>query len=428
MLNNVVAIIGAGFSYPAKLPIQRGIIDEMLKKPEVGFMGDWDFETFKFYRAYIEFGIFLLENYTKVDANKYRQKMNSILNQNSQMKIEHEFIARLSKNKAIANEIEKTKHIKKVFAEKNSLEEAILNNDLIKRLAELKEELRCGLFKESISIDLEDLFTKLDKCVQTQRNWKKYSLIQVIRIKQYILQLFIYYFGKKNAQFIIDENYKSFAEYIETNNVSIITTNWDTLCEQIFESKHIKYDLCLSCDSYYKTKKRKVVRKIAKIHGSINWFSCINCGSLIIKPKGAEADFLLTDKKNICKKCGVKQQDDFIFTPEFITPTMVKLFSKQLYANIWQNAEYILQEAKEIIFIGYSMPLADFEFRYMLTKYISSKTKINVVLHEADKKQREGNKDCPENRYRGVFPKNSINFYYGGFTSYFNDKKSNVSE
>ena len=47
MLNNVVVIIGAGFSYPAKLPIQQGIIDEMLKKPEVGFMEDWDFETLK---------------------------------------------------------------------------------------------------------------------------------------------------------------------------------------------------------------------------------------------------------------------------------------------------------------------------------------------------------------------------------------------
>ena len=53
MSDKVVVVTGAGFSYPAKLPIQSGIINEMLKKPEVGFMGDWDLETFKFFMEII---------------------------------------------------------------------------------------------------------------------------------------------------------------------------------------------------------------------------------------------------------------------------------------------------------------------------------------------------------------------------------------
>lgn len=422
MSNKIVVVTGAGFSYPAKLPIQSGIINEMLSKPEMNFMGDWDLETFKFYRAYIEVGIFLIENYTKRLGDSFKEKMQQILSQNAQMKIEHDFIGSISKDKNIAKEIESTYHIKALFAEKNRLEEAVIKNNLIKNLALLKEEIRTALFDEKISVDLEDLFTKLDKCVQTQSGWKKYSLIQVIQIKQYILQLFIYYFGKKNAQFAVNDYYKSFAQFITKNDVSVVTTNWDTLCEQIFISQKVRYNLCLSCDSYYKIKNKKTMRRIAKIHGSISWFSCSNCGSLIIKSVGTESDFLLSDRPKTCKPCHVTQEDDFLFTPEIITPTMVKMFSKQMYNNIWQNAEYLLKDAREIIFVGYSMPLADFEFRYMLTKYISPASKIRVVLHEGDKKKPGERREVPEDRYRSAFPKNDIEFFYEGFTSYFDER------
>lgn len=428
MSDKVVVVTGAGFSYPAQLPIQSGIINEMIKKPEVGFMGDWDLETFKFYRAYIEVGIFLIENYTKRASNAYRQKMSHILTNNAEMKIERDFIAKISRNRKIAQEIEKTEHIRSLFSKKINIEEVVIQNEFIKKLASLKEEIRLALEEEKIFVDLEDLFTKLDKCVQTQSGWKKYSFIQVIQIKQYILQLFIYYFGKKNSRFVVNDDYRSFAEFITQNNVSVVTTNWDTLCEQIFDSQKIKYDLCLSCDSYYRIKRTKSVRQIAKIHGSISWFSCSNCGSLNIKKKGTESHFLLSDKKHECKQCDIKQQDDFLFTPEIITPTMVKMFSKQLYDNIWQNAEYMLKDAQEIIFVGYSMPLADFEFRCMLTKYILPSVKISVVLHERDKKEPDERREVPEDRYRCAFPKNDMNFFYTGFTSYFNERNSTKNQ
>jgi len=286
-------------------------------------------------------------------------------------------------------------------------------------MAELKEEIRTVLCDEQISVDLEDLFTKLDKSVQTQRNWKKYSFLYVVEIKQYILQLFVYYFGKRNTEFKIDEHYDSFAQYIENNKVSIITTNWDTISEQILTSKGIKYDLCLSDTMYYTGGKRVTKSQIAKIHGSINWFTCPNCGSLCIKTNGDETRFLLSDVRQRCNKCNVKQTDDFFFVPEIITPTMVKSFTKQLYNNIWQNAEYLLKSAREIIFVGYSMPLADFEFRYMLTKYVSANAKIHVVLHSSDEKKPDDSHEVPEDRYRSAFPKNDISFFYNGFTDYF---------
>ena len=421
MSTKTLIITGAGFSYPAHLPIQSRIIDEMLSKPPVDFMGDWDLESFSFYKAYIYVGIFLLDNYTLIDSNKFNVKVNQIINNNKKMMTEHNFIKSISDAKKYAKEIENTVHLKKLFTEKNKLEEAVLKNKLIKDMANLKEEVRRALVDAKISVDLEDLFTKLDKCVKAQSYWKKYSFIKVIEIKQYILQLFVYYFGKRNIEFTIDENYKSFATYVKNNRPSIITTNWDTICEQIYEAVKINYDNCLSCDSYYKKTANRTRPQIAKIHGSINWFSCSNCDSLIIKPKGKETELLLSDKNVLCAKCRARQKrNDILFIPEIITPTMVKQFTKQMYINIWQNAQYLLKGADHIIFVGYSMPLADFEFRFILTKYILPSTKIHVVLHESDKKEPGEKREVPEDRYRNAFPKNDIKFYYKGFTNYFN--------
>ena len=424
MSDKIVVVTGAGFSYPAKLPIQNRIIEEMLSKPEIGFLGTWDLETVEFYRAYIEVGIFLIENYTKRAANPFRQKFEAIIEGNTKVKAENEFISALLKKKSIIKEVEGTKALNKVFSEKGDTEAAVLKNTLIKNMAALKEEIRCALSDEHVNVDLEDLFTKLDKCVQTQRNWKNYSFLKVVKIRQYILQLFVYYFGKKNAEFKIDESYDSFAQFIEKNKVSVVTTNWDTICEQIFTDKGVAFELCLSDTSYYNVKKRSTKPQIAKIHGSINWFSCLNCGSIAVKSAGKEAPFLLSGKKQKCLRCNAKQTDGFLFVPEIITPTMVKSFTKQLYNNIWQSAEYILKDATQIIFVGYSMPLADFEFRYMLTKYVSTNARIHVVLHESDEKKAGETREVPEDRYRCAFPKNDISFFYNGFKTYFDDLMS----
>lgn len=68
-----------------------------------------------------------------------------------------------------------------------------------------------------------------------------------------------------------------------------------------------------------------------------------------------------------CLKCGqVGYGSNILIRPEIITPTMLKSINGQLYNNLWQNAAYELQKASKIIFCGYSLPIADFEFRHLL--------------------------------------------------------------
>lgn len=417
MLSNIVIFIGAGFSAPAQFPIQNRIIKEMIKPIGKDFLSaSTDFENEKFYISYIEVALFLLDNYTNISIKEYLNRYTELLEQSKTLLIEKAFISTLYKNATIRKEIEATKILKMVFEEKNQIADIYIQTQQIAQLARLKETLRRELSNYSIDIDLEELFTKLDICVRSQVNWKDYSYTKLDHIRQSLLLLFIYYFGIKDASFVIDGNYQSFAQYLSNNRVSIITTNWDTICEQIVLNSNKEIDLCLGYNDIRKRNKRDTIR-VAKVHGSINWFTCLNCGRVNVKERTQEASFLLQKQGEFCSRCNCKQEGTYQFVPEIITPTMIKTFSHNVYSNIWQNAEVILQSATKIIFVGYSMPLADFELRQLLTKYLPVGAEIHVVLHNNDRKTTD--KEAPEDRYKRTFPKNKMQFYYDGFTAYF---------
>lgn len=79
-----------------------------------------------------------------------------------------------------------------------------------------------------------------------------------------------------------------------------------------------------------------------------------------------------------------------------------------------------------IIFVGYSLPIADFEFRYMLQKNVTSSAKIDVILTPNSNPDLVANnlKDLlPSKRYLDAFPKNKVSFYYEGFGPFFSLSK-----
>ena len=84
-----------------------------------------------------------------------------------------------------------------------------------------------------------------------------------------------------------------------------------------------------------------------------------------------------------------------------------------------------LQKAKKVLFCGYSLPLADFEFRYMLKQNIQPGTSIDVVLYKDDNPANYSSNAyglLPEKRYRDLFCNCSCNFFYDGFGEYFGSK------
>ncbi len=170
--------------------------------------------------------------------------------------------------------------------------------------------------------------------------------------------------------------------------------------------------------------------KVAKVHGSGNWAYCDNCHMLFfdmarqlpveIRAGLVKADFRLyeenlqdstfdgevglPDVDRCCRNC------QCAVGPHIATFSYAKSYRTHAFAATWQAAEWILSEAQRWIFIGYSLPEADFEFKHLLKvaelKTASMRRKqIDVVLKE----------DCEaETSYSTFFGADNVNIVQDG--------------
>lgn len=393
-----VFITGAGFSASAKLPIQDKILQEMMSPTSDDILSYTpESESVKFLIAYINVGLYLLENYTAIDSTKQSDLF-------LQYK-KDEFLLDETSSKLV---------------------------DRYVQLQKIKESVREALISSEIQISLEDVFTSFDKSYQSKEYFHKYSYHTTDDINEHIIRLFVYYFCKCGKEHSYDNSdYIAFCNYIRhLPNVSIISTNWDVLIEEYFTRQKISYNLCLNEPYYYKGRSTKKASKqklnLIKLHGSINWVKCLSCGTIQIVEHKKCGDFLFDDgKAEKCMACQKEIEKGCLLQSQIITPTMMKSINSQLYSNLWAAAKRDLRAAKKVTFIGYSLPTADFELRYLLHRTIPSGIPIDVVLYHDDNPS-QTDKDnlkrlLPEKRYRDLFAKNKISFFYDGFGDYFRE-------
>ena len=108
-------------------------------------------------------------------------------------------------------------------------------------------------------------------------------------------------------------------------------------------------------------------------------------------------------------------------------PTLLKEFNNVHLKQIWYQAGHELWQADKVIFVGYSFPIADFEIRYLLSKFVKPKCRIDVVLHNNDNPKLYGKKtksSLPEWRYKHFFGGERCKFYYNGFLDYLDSVKN----
>lgn len=434
--NKIIIITGAGFSAPANLPIQDRILKEMTEPTNLDILDmQGGKESKRFLIAYIQVAIYLLREYTKVDVSKFDNKYREIdLEYRSNDRVQQVIKYIGEKNNAEAEKKEfNLSEILNDAVDKCCLPDSKYYTELLK----LKEELRKLLQLSNIQISLEDIFTLFDKSIIMKENTVNYTYIEIDKLQHAILRLFTYYFSNKvNKHNYKHSDYLEMIEYVKKNSdrISIVTTNWDVLLEEYFTRNEVDYDYKFN-SAYVVKNDGKIYREIdgreipyLKIHGSINWFRCLKCGTLQVHGANVCGKYLFEDDvKEQCSKCGqVASVEKVQIKPEIITPTMLKSINSQLYNNLWQNVAYELQQAEKIIFCGYSLPIADYEFRYLLKQNIGVKTKIDVVLYHNDDPKRSSDDKIinflPEKRYKDLFPNNDCNFFYEGFGSYFQNK------
>jgi len=269
---------------------------------------------------------------------------------------------------------------------------------------------------------LEDIYTPIDKSIKEGSSFRGYSFDELIEIRDKFNKLIILAVRnaiKKSAKsdasvvhfsrYFIQESRKRLKDE-KNDSISVITTNWDILLDNITNNliqeetvpKGHKFsgvvDYCCYISSLserderikpglYALGKGRYNSKILKLHGSLNWLQCPKCQRLYVKYYKTWSGGYVFDKK-YCRHCArnfdsANSESNKLRT-NLTMPTFLKNLDNVQNKLIWQNAGIELSEASKVVFIGYSLPQADFEFKQLLSRMIRSNAKIEVVLIEKD--------------------------------------------
>jgi hypothetical protein len=306
---------------------------------------------------------------------------------------------------------------------------------------------------------LEDVFTLLDQTIAQRSYCLGYSWLELNSIREALKYaiLIIFHdaaerlkeekeeFYKLLATFLIDTRIKA---NLKNDPFSIISLNWDTLLEdsiywclnRIKGIKRVDVDYCCYTTPIGKNcphtpslvqKAKKIYNiKILKLHGSANWLLCPNCDRLYTGIGSKENVWDLYALPRYCHNCRKLNETNALHSfpklePFFITPTFAKVFDNTHIQMIWHNAHVELAEANKVVFIGYSLPEADYHLRTLIRRAIRSDTRIDVVLRKSDRPTRSTKERIKKfyavTRYRDFFGSGKINFYLEGVKSYFTE-------
>ncbi|EPF0139742.1 hypothetical protein ACSN7N_001992 [Enterobacter hormaechei] len=325
-------------------------------------------------------------------------------------------------------------------SEKYSEDDFILFKNL------LTEQL-CYKESQFKKIQLEDLFTPLDRCLADNINFRGLSLHEILKTRQAIFNIIGTTMrilleenpNKKNyidqfADFLVNESSKRINKKYRTfDPVSVISTNWDILLDtsihNVIRHKHsgnAVVDYCCyisSLDEHDESVKPGLEKlgaggfnvKLLKIHGSLNWLQCSRCMRLYA---GFDQKIALRNYET-CRHCNKNFHNNNsvnLLTSNLIMPTFIKDLSNPQYKIIWQNAGIELSEAEKIVFIGYSLPSADFEMRQLLSRMVRKEAKIEVVGFNSSDTQE--NRNIMKQKWADFFGMRDISVYLCGAKNY----------
>lgn len=316
------------------------------------------------------------------------------------------------------------------------------------------------IFPQDVTPSLEDVFTLLDQTIEARGCCGALTWDRLEDYRNHLKRMVLFTFHSAVEE--IEEKprdfYRSLATHLirhrilpgqESDPISIVSLNWDSLLEdsiywcinKIDARGRIDIDYCcyitplVESIPHTPSTKQKALGifnfKLMKLHGSANWLWCPNCNRLFTGVGGNDSVWDLYVKERKCRFCGEQYSKSSgsssirapILQPFFISPTYVKKFDSPHIQMTWHNAFLDLSEATDVIFIGYSLPEADYHVRNLLRRSIRKDTNIFVVLTESARQKRNTPKKLayylPERRYKDFFGENGVEFDFNGVEGYF---------
>ncbi|GAB3934921.1 SIR2 family protein [Mucilaginibacter myungsuensis] len=308
---------------------------------------------------------------------------------------------------------------------------------------------------------LEDIYTPIDRSIEDNISFKNYKPTDLIKLRDTFNRLIMLAIrGEIERNGGSKEVIRQFAKHIinlskgrlsdeKKDGVSVITTNWDIMLDnitnQVISEDKIPaghkfsgvLDYCCYISSLeehdhkikpglYAIGKGRYNVKILKLHGSLNWLQCPKCQRLYVKYYKNFNGGYVFDRK-YCRHCAknfkMENHKSNLLLTNMVMPTFLKNLDNVQNKLIWQNAGVELSEATKVVFLGYSLPQADFEFKQLLSRMIRPDAKIEAVLIENDnpKKHNEHSKyQTAGYRFENFFSGRNFKISYTGVKEYVN--------
>lgn len=303
-------------------------------------------------------------------------------------------------------------------------------------------------------VSLEDIYTPVDRCLADGlalrgmgeekllelRNSLGYLIAQAIKIrfdrypitaKKYVEDFAKYLVALAAVRAEKAKGASGASEAKKYDPFSIISLNWDILLDNAvnaaLKAKDLRPDGSLMTGDYepfgvvdyccyissldahesrirtglWSLGCRGYNVKLLKIHGSMNWLQCPNCQQLFV---GFDDKLILSPFAQECRHCREQENTSYL-RGSLVMPTFLKDLTNFQVKLIWQNAAVEIMEARKLVFIGYSLPHADFEFRQLLSRMVHKDAKIEVVLWDDSSRY---NDECE--RYKSFFSRHALSF------------------
>jgi hypothetical protein len=259
--------------------------------------------------------------------------------------------------------------------------------------------------------DLEDIFTCIDLSANTGHHLGfDFPPSELRKVRRALITRII---GMLRAEYEKATEQKpkgwgglqSFFENIDLQRSAFINLNWDTVTEEFITDVHGRTRFDYGCGAIHASF-RKVGMKVEedrthyateacliKMHGSANWLYCDCCRRLfwfppresleiaeqILKAEEWQDQDIQADVFRIqwaCTRCR-----DVTLGTCLATFTYLKALDFPMFQKSWFAAERLLRNARRWVFIGYSLPAADYAFKYLLKRVqLSRKSEPEILV------------------------------------------------
>lgn len=294
--------------------------------------------------------------------------------------------------------------------------------------------------------NIEDVLSLLDYSIQNKETLhNKFLYEEIIEIRNNL----VYLIGKVIKETIehdgnikldlSDDFIKKVKQLIDHNNESsIISTNYDIILDNslIRICKSCKYGFLLRHNIFWNPDPKEKIKKVngqpsydynfngnnisgsinrgiidlLKIHGSLNWFYCPKCNEIdiTILRKGT-TDLAADQSMYICENRFCTSN----YEPLIVTPTMLKVYDNDYIQNLWKESEKKIADSDQLVFIGYSLPEADYHLRSMIVRGLvknEKRPKLLIIDKKPEKSEEIQWSKNVENRYKLLFGTQNIDF------------------